>query len=410
MDKLNVFINQNRAGELWLDDQRRFCFQYDETWLNSPKSYRLSTCLPLRQDPFLANTPFSYFANLLPEGRILDVLSRKLQISVNNTFELLKAIGGDCAGAVSLYEDNSFPPRPKDYSYAPLTKKRLAKVIETLPDNPFMADEQGIRLSLAGAQEKLPVFLDKDSSIQIAKKGAPSSHILKTPIKELQGSVENETYCMMLAQNMGLLVPEVQIIRVNTIPLYVVKRFDRKIKKGLLYRVIQEDFCQGLNVDPQLKYTPTIQECFSLIRKESASQIRDIRRLLELVIFNGLIGNSDAHAKNISLIHDENGTTLAPFYDLLSTWIYPYAKKMAMKIGGGRHFQFLTPDHFKQFAQDTGIKYRIVKEMVADMSGKITLASKKTTENFCDLYGDSTTVNEVNKVIHQAAQAKISIF
>jgi len=169
----------------------------------------------------------------------------------------------------------------------------------------------------------------------------------------------------------------------------MIERYDRKIEKGQIVRLIQEDFCQALNVNAQLKYTPTLEACFGLIRNESAVQIKDVKRFIELVIFNGLIGNSDAHAKNISFIHGENGTMLAPFYDLLSTYVYPYAKKMAMKIGGGRHFQFLEPEHFERFSQDTGIKYKVVKESIMGMADKILGEAKETTEEFYDLYGKS---------------------
>jgi serine/threonine-protein kinase HipA len=326
--------------------------------------------------------------NRVPEDKILNVLSRKLQIPVSNPFELLRTIGGDCAGAVSLFKDGALPQKPEMYSYETLTNDHLIKIIKELPENPFMADAAGIRLSLAGAQEKLPVAL-KDNKIRISMNGAPSSHILKTPIKDLHGTVENETFCMMLAKRMGLTVPDVKIIKINEMPLYIIDRYDRKMENGQIIRLRQEDFCQALNVNAQLKYTPTLEMCFSLIRNETAFQVKDIKRLLQLIIFNGLIGNSDAHAKNISLIHGENGTTIAPFYDLLSTYVYPYAKKMAMKIGGGRHFQFLEPEHFERFSKDISIKYKVVKETILTMADKIVGEAKNTTEEFFDLYGES---------------------
>ena len=407
--KLNVFVNQLKAGELWLDDQRRFCFQYDKSWINSWDSYRLSVSLPLREDPYLNDDSYSYFTNLLPEGKILNVLSRKLQIPVSNQFELLRAIGGDCAGAVSLFEEGALPPKPSAYSYKTLTDDHLTRIIKELPENPFMADEAGIRLSLAGAQEKLPVSL-KENKIRISMNGAPSSHILKTPIKDLHGTVENETFCRMLAKRMGLTVPDVKIIKIDGTPLYIIDRYDRKIEKGKIVRLIQEDFCQALNVNSQLKYTPTLEVCFSLIRNESAVQIKDTKRFLQLVVFNGLIGNSDAHAKNISFIHGENGTILAPFYDLLSTYVYPYAKKMAMKIGGGRHFQFLESKHFERFSKDTLIKYKVVKETIMTMADKVVGEAKDTTEEFSDLYGKSPVLNEINDVIKNSSKEKLMAF
>jgi serine/threonine-protein kinase HipA len=378
-------------------------------WINSKDSYRLSVSLPLRETPYLNDDSYSYFTNLLPEGKILNVLSRKLQIPISNQFELLKAIGGDCAGAVSLFEDGALPQKPEMYSYNTLTNDHLIKVLKELPENPFMADEAGVRLSLAGAQEKLPVSL-KDNKIRISMNGAPSSHILKTPIKDLHGTVENEAFCMMLAKRMGLTVPDVKIIKINEIPLYIIDRYDRKVENGQIIRLIQEDFCQALNVNAQLKYTPTLAVCFSLIRNETVFQVKDTKRFLQLIIFNGLIGNSDAHAKNVSFIHGENGTTLAPFYDLLSTYLYPYAKKMAMKIGGGRHFQFLEPKHFELFSKDTSIKYKVVKETIVTMADKIVGEAKNTTEEFFDLYGESPVLYEINDVIKSSSKEKFKAF
>jgi len=407
--KLNVFVNQIKAGELWLAPQRRFCFQYDKSWINSPAGHRLSVALPLQDEPYLADDSYAYFTNLLPEGKILNVISRKLQIPVSNQFELLKAVGGDCAGAVSLFEDGALPPKPEDHSYKILTDDHLAKIIDELPENPFLADQKGVRLSLAGAQEKLPVSL-KNNKIRISMNGAPSSHILKTPIKDLHETVENETFCMMLAKRMGLTVPDVRIAKINKTPLYIIDRYDRKTENSRIVRLIQEDFCQALNINAQLKYTPTLEACFSLIRNESAVQIKDTKRLLQLVIFNGLIGNSDAHAKNISFIHGENGTTLAPFYDLLSTYVYPYAKKMAKKIGDGRHFQFLSPKHFERFSRETQIKYKIVKDTILTMAEKIVGTAEDTTREFCDLYGQSPVLNEINDVIKNASEEKLKTF
>lgn len=407
--KLNVFVNQTKAGELWLDRQRRFCFQYDPAWISSPESHRLSVSLPLRDAPFLADDAYAYFTNLLPEGRILDVISRKLQIPVSNPFELLRAVGGDCAGAVSLFEDGELPPSPGSYSYTPLDDEHLAQTIDELPRNPFMAGQKGVRLSLAGAQEKLPVAL-KAGRIRIPENNAPSSHILKTPIQDLHHTVENETFCMMLAARMGLNVPDVRIINIDKTPLYIINRYDRKTENGRIVRLIQEDFCQALNVSSQLKYTPTHEICFSLIRNESAVRIKDTRQLLQLAIFNGLIGNSDAHAKNISLIHGEYGTALAPFYDLLSTYVYPYAKRMAMKIGGGRHFQFLTPEHVQRFSGDTRIKYKIVRETILTMADRIVGRAEETTREFNDLYGESPVLNEINEVIKNASKEKLKTF
>ncbi|MBT4877759.1 MAG: hypothetical protein HON48_21475, partial [Desulfobacula sp.] len=136
---------------------------------------------------------------------------------------------------------------------------------------------------------------------------------------------------------------------------YLIDRYDRKIENGQIIRLIQEDFCQALNVNAQLKYSPTLDMCFSLIRDESAFQVKDTKRFLRLIIFNGLIGNSDAHAKNISFLHGENGTMVT-------------------------------------------------------MVDRIVGEAKKTTEEFFDLYGESSVLYEINDVIKNSSKEKLKVF
>ena len=406
-NNLIVFINQFKVGELWLDDQGRFCFQYCESWLNNPNNQRLSISLPLREKSFLKDSSYAYFTNLLPEGQILSVLSRKLGISENDYFGLLKAIGGDCAGAVSLHPDGMTPPEKGNYSYESLTQDHLLEKLKDLRDNPFLVAEER-RMSLAGAQEKLPVYL-KGNQILLPVDGAPSTHIIKTPVKNLLGTVTNETYNMMLARKMGLDVPKVKIRKIGDLSLYIISRYDRSIAGDQVVRLVQEDFCQALKVNSQQKYDPTLQECFGLIKKECTDPIADSRKLLNLIIFNGLIGNADGHAKNISLIHDQKGTRLAPFYDLLSTHVYrDFTKKMPGKIAGKkRSFLYLKQEHFKIFGHEIGIKPNLVIKTAIDMSEKILEASKETTAEFKTLYNTISIVDQINSIIKNHANAMI---
>ncbi|MBU0462863.1 MAG: type II toxin-antitoxin system HipA family toxin [Proteobacteria bacterium] len=406
-NKLNVFVNQFKVGELWLDDQGRFCFQYCEPWLNNPNNQRLSISLPLRGEPFLKDSSYAYFTNLLPEGKILSVLSRNLGISDNDYFGLLKAIGGDCAGAVSLHLAGVMPSEKRTYSYEALTEDLLLQKLKGLRDNPFLSVEER-RMSLAGAQEKLPVYL-KGNQILLPVDGAPSTHIVKTPIQDLQGTVINETYCMMLAKRMGLEVPEVKIRKIGDLSVYMIRRYDRIIAGEKVVRVVQEDFCQALKVNSQQKYDPTLQDYFGLIKKECTDPIVDSRKLFNLIIFNGLIGNADGHAKNISLIHDQKGTRLAPFYDLLSTHIYrDFTKKMPGKIAGKkRNFFHLKQKHFRALGHEIGIKPNIVIKTAIDMSEKILEALRETTAEFKSLYNTISIVDQINRIIKNHADTMI---
>lgn len=408
MNKLFVYINGILAGELWLDDQNRFCFQYSKNWLKGQDSFHLSIALPLQQEPFLKDSCYSYFTNLLPEATVLTALSRKLGIAEEDKFSLLRAIGGDCAGAVSLYPPGINPPGPDDFQYEHLSEKDLAKKIMELGINPLLAAEER-RLSLAGGMEKLPVYI-KDNQIYLPLNGAPTSHIIKTPIKELQGVVTNEAYCMSLAKNMGLDVPDTDILSVGDILLYAVKRYDRKIDEQGIARLVQEDFCQALNKNSQQKYNCSLKECFDLIRRECSNPIEDSRKLLNLILFNGLIGNADGHAKNISLLHNENGTALAPFYDLISTLVYPrFTKKMPMKISGKKrnYFGQLQKHHFDSLSEEISMKPHVVVKTALGLANRITAVCETTAIAFKAEYGSIEMVDKINALITFHARSLI---
>lgn len=407
MNKLFVYINGILAGELWLDDQNRFCFQYSKKWLGEQDSFHLSVSLPLQEKPFLNDSCYSYFTNLLPEAKILTALSRKLGVAEEDKFSLLRAIGGDCAGAVSLYPSDVDHPGPNDYKYEPFSEKDLEKKITELGINPLLAAEER-RLSLAGGMEKLPVYI-KDNRIYLPLNGAPTTHIVKTPVKDLQGVVTNEAYCMSLAKNMGFDVPDIDILKVRDILLYAVKRYDRKMGEQGIVRLVQEDFCQALNRNSQQKYNYSLKDCFDLIRKECSNPIEDSRKLFNLVLFNGLIGNSDGHAKNISLLHNENGTTLAPFYDLVSTLVYPqFTKKMPMKIAGKkRNFAHLQKNHFNSLSEEISMKLNIVIKTALNLANRIMAVSEITAMEFKTKYGSIEMVDKINAVISFNARSLI---
>jgi serine/threonine-protein kinase HipA len=407
MNKLFVYINSILAGELWIDDQNRFCFQYSKKWLGEKDSFHLSVSLPLQEKPFLNDSSYSYFTNLLPEGKVLTALSRKLGIAEEDKFSLLRAIGGDCAGAVSLYPPDIDHPGPGDYKYEPFSGKDLAEKITELTINPLLAAEER-RLSLAGGMEKLPVYI-KNNQIYLPLNGAPTTHIIKTPVKELQGIVTNEAYCMNLAKKLGFDVPESDILKVDDIPLYAVKRYDRIVNEQGIVRLVQEDFCQALNRNSQQKYNYSLKDCFDLIRKECSNPIEDSRKFLNLIFFNGLIGNADGHAKNISLLHDENGTKLAPLYDLVSTQIYPqFTKKMPMKIGGKkRNFSHLQKHHFVSLSEEINMKSKVVVKTALDLATKIIAFSETAAIEFKTKYGSIEIVDKINALISFHARSLI---
>lgn len=375
---LVVRIDNEVVGRLWLDDRKYFCFSYDSTWLERSR-LPLSLSLPLRTEPYLDDQSHSFFANLLPEEKMRTLIARNLGVSLKNDYGLLERIGGDCAGAVSLYPETEDTPQ-QPASYRVLSPDDLHNIIKELPQRPLLAGEKGIRLSLAGAQKKLPIYYD-GHQYHLGYGSAPSNYIIKPAIEELPGTVENEAYCMALARVVGLDVPSSFIHEYEDVRVFVVKRFDRKVAGDAIRRLHQEDFCQALRIPPEFKYEteggPSLAACFKLLRTNSTSAGKDVLSLVNWVIFNYLIGNSDAHGKNISLLLLPEGPRLAPFYDLLSTRVYaPYglAEGLAMKIGGESDPRSIRKKQWELFADEVGIKPKFVLTKLKELSRQIEAA------------------------------------
>jgi serine/threonine-protein kinase HipA len=260
---LDVYLQDRKVGQLRLDDNRRFVFQYDAAWIGRKEAVPLSLRLPLKAEPFPDDLARPFFSNLLPEQEIKRVIAQRLRISENNDFAMLNRIGGECAGAVSMLPSGEVPA--VEPGYRELNEKELHKIINDLPRRPLMAGVEGMRLSLAGAQNKLPVYME-DDRVYIASGNAPSSHILKPGIRDLEDTVGNEAFCMMLAQRLGLPTPPVTI-RQGLDRLFIITRYDRsRNKDGRLVRLHQEDFCQALGILPK---SAIIEKIMAVIEKRA---------------------------------------------------------------------------------------------------------------------------------------------
>lgn len=398
---LDVYLWDQLAGRLWLDEKRRFVFQYDAGWINTKGAIPLSLNLPVRTDIFPADLSRSFFSNLLPEAEIKRIIAQRLRISESNDFAMLKSIGGECAGAVSVFPSGFIPKAQPGYKE--LRDEELHKVIRDLPKRPLMAGVEGMRLSLAGAQNKLPVYME-DERIFIATGNAPSTHILKPPIKDLEDTVENETFCMMLAQKLGLQTPQVSIHR-GLDKLYIIQRYDRnRDKEGNLVRLHQEDFCQALGFLPDQKYEseggPSLVDCFRLLQEKSISPAADRLALLKWVIFNFLIGNADAHAKNLAMIFTSHGPRIAPFYDLICTQVYPdLTQRLAMGIGGENRPAWVQKRHWERFSELVAIKSNLASKTLKDMSENIIPAAQSLLNAFNKASGKCGIIEKIMDVI-----------
>jgi serine/threonine-protein kinase HipA len=302
---LDVYLHRELVGHLIQNDDGQMVFDYADSWLQKPDATPLSHSLPLRRKRFTSKECRGYFAGVLPEESKREIIARNLGISERNDYAMLERIGGECAGAVTFLPAGE-PLPARDDHYRALSSPELAGILRELPRRPLLAGETGIRLSLAGAQDKIAVRMEGDA-VSLPLDGAPSTHILKPAVKRFAGFVFNEAYCMRLAAAVGLPVSKAEIRHVEEVEYLQIERYDRMHRlnpegMSVLERLHQEDFCQAMGIVSENKHQkeggPSLKQCFALLREVSSAPVLDLARLLDAVIFNYLAGNNDAHGKN----------------------------------------------------------------------------------------------------------------
>lgn len=379
--ELDVWLFTDRIGTLTLIEGR-LNFRYTADWLSRPNAVALSVSLPLQVQPFEDHAARPFFAGLLPEGWMRRLIAQRLQISGQNDFALLERIGGECAGAVTFLTPGRFPlalDQPGDVQW--LSDAEVIAILDELPRRPMLAGKDGLRLSLAGAQEKLPVVFD-GGRIGLPRNGTPSSHILKPAIHDIEDSVINEGFCLALADVLQLKPAQSKIHTVEDRTFLLVERYDRITDtQGRRRRLHQEDFCQALGIVPEMKYQneggPDLAQCFELVRRITRPSAPQILCLLDHVIFNALIGNHDAHAKNFSLLYSGDTPVLAPLYDTLSTAVYPgLTARMAMKIGSKYIFDEIQARHWGQFAEAAGLAKAQTRKRILALAKLLPTAAR----------------------------------
>lgn len=404
---LDVHLQENLVGCLEQTDSGELTFTYDADY-RSTASYGISLSLPLKEEPFKGYHVKAFFSGLLPEESVRERLAGYLGLSEGNPFALLEAVGGDCAGALALYPHGGTPSKASD-DVDVLDNARLKEILDLIKRRPMLAGDDGYRLSLAGAQDKLAVGFS-DGQVQLIKGGAPTTHILKPIIERVKDSAHNELFCMKLAKMMGIDVPEASLHFVDDTPYYLVERYDRHMDKdGIVTRIHQEDFCQALGIAPEIKYEreggPNIAACQDVIAKHAARPAADQIKLLNIILFNYLLGNADAHGKNFSLLYKGKKPELAPAYDLLCTAIYPdLSEKMAMKVGGKYKPKDVYLRHFHRQIADTKTAQSAMNRQIKIMTGKMMDAAPGLKATLAAGGLASEVFDEIIKIIEERSK------
>jgi serine/threonine-protein kinase HipA len=397
---LHVYWDRESApiGELLRKESGDTVFRY------APEGRQISHSLPF--DAGAGEHPITFFENLLPDGVQRERLARRLGVSDSSTFSMLDVVGGDCAGALSLLPEKLSGSQRDAGAHRPLDDDLLRKVLE-LGVVPTSVTE-GLRLSLAGAQDKLPVVLENDELFLPLGRTA-STHILKLPNREFRGLVDNEHFLLELSHEVGL--PTVRSRRwelpTGSDPAHalLVERFDRSGGR----RLHQEDLCQATGAPPSRKYEsdggPSLVDVIAVLDAAS-TEPTDVVRLVKWQAFNIATGNNDGHAKNVSLLR-EPVVRLAPAYDLVCTRAWDaLGKDLAFRVGGARDAGATGPHAWRIFAEQARLSPKLVLDAAAEVATSVAERSRLVAERLMDEGCDARAIRcALLRVTDQAQRA-----
>jgi serine/threonine-protein kinase HipA len=402
-------VGRRHRGNAAPGPSRRHDVRYAEEWLDDPSRQPLSISLPKRAEAFKRRATRAFFAGLLPEESQRQAVARALGISLGNDFRLLEALGGDVAGALSLWPEGQTPPAADTTSKTNvLTDEELIELLDTLPRRPLLAGEKGLRLSLAGAQTKLPIVL-VDGRVALPASGQPTTHILKPALAHLPATTENEALVMGLAASVELTAAPVEARVIKGRSFLIVTRYDRRFdESGVARRLHQEDFCQALGIAPEHKYAdeggPTFKTCFELLGRATARPAAEVLKLLDAAIFNAIAGNADAHGKNFSLLYDDDGVGFAPLYDLLCTIAYTdLSPRFAMKIAKAAALEEIGSNTWTAFAADSALSAPFVRRRASALIDAVRSSLPAVVRRFTESGLDAAALDRLAALIASRA-------
>ena len=373
---------QRHVGDIRGDDPADACFQYAKEYLDRANARPISISLPLQKEAFSSGKTRCFFEGLLPEGFTRRSVAHFIHADEGDYTTILESLGKECLGAIRIQtlEDMN----EKEY----YEKLSIARVTALAREGATKSAQLVTKahLSLTGASGKVGLYYDRDHNDWYLPIGtAPSTHIVKQSHIRLEGIVINEQLAIRTASHMGIEVPDSFIINVGNSEdedvLYATERFDRVLEteakkiSGMArpYRLHQEDFAQALGITSTQKYeikkAGYYRQMFDLLRNYSSNPIEDQRKLWNIVIFDYLIGNTDNHLKNYSLLYDERlkGIRLAPAYDILSTCVYPDSTRdMAYSIANGCSLDDINRESFRTAASEVGLGSRFALKCFDD--------------------------------------------
>ncbi len=389
--RLDVFLDRERVGALH-ENAGVWSLHYDAAWITG--GFPLAPGLPLQAeivDTGSVRPVQWFFDNLLPEEAARSRLVQSQGPGPWDAWRLLERFGSESAGALTLLPPGAALPAA---ALQPLPDAELEARIRNLPRAP-LADPAPKKMSLAGAQEKLMVVVNAAGCLHEPVGAYPSTHILKPDAlhERYPASTVNEWYCARLAGALKLPVPTVELRYVPSC-VYLIRRFDRREGDGIPQRLHAIDAAQLLSLAAGFKYERSganaLRDIVALIRAKLPARIA----LFRWAVFNVLIGNADAHLKNISLLAGRAGYALAPHYDLVSTaaWDTPELAGanaptwpdvgLSFEMGGATRFADIRREHVLRFADDIGLPRRVAENEMGWLLKQILPAADAILREF----------------------------
>jgi len=408
---LDVWMNGEQVGTWFWTRTGTPGFRYAESWLRSPHMRPLSLSLPIPAGgPELHGRAIEHwFDNLLPDSdRIRERLRRRFRTASASAADLLAAIGRDCVGAVQLLPAGALPPKVDRIESEALTDSKVEKILRNVTSSEPAEDDEDLRISIAGAQEKTALLRVGDSWHRPLGT-TPTTHIFKLPLglvgnmrADMTSSVENEWLCAQLLAALGFEVAPCQMARFGSQKVLIVERFDRRWMDGgrWIARLPQEDFCQAQGVPSQQKYEsdggPGIGAGLKLLSASEDPQGDKVRFALAQLAF-WLMAATDGHAKNFSIFLGPGGIfRMTPLYDVLSVWpiigngpnqLSPRRAKLAMALRSKNthyHLNEIQTRHWQALAAQTGVPdaFERMEELVQAVPAALEKVEASLPEGF----------------------------
>lgn len=335
VEVLYAYMNGRFVGELRRESDGELSFIYEDSWIEATEVHRsLSLSIRLQNKEHRGGAVRNFFVNLLPDNpNVVAAIANRLELRSTDVFDVLRAIGADCVGALELLPDKKPHSSENRRTYRSMTDSEIEELLGQLNVLPLgMSEHDGFRLSIAGAQQKTALTKLPDIGWVLPSGTMPTTHIFKTPIGSLLAnsihfdeSCENEWLCLEIARAFGLPAANADILTFGCRKAIVVERFDRAISRRQndhLLRIPTEDFCQVFGISPEKKYEadggPGIRDIMDVL-KWSADADGDRRRFMAAQVLLWLLDSTDGHAKNYSVfLEAKDRFRLTPLYDILS--------------------------------------------------------------------------------------------